>query len=304
MKILYNKLLFILLLCVSCYAQEVTKSVLETNTLKNNNELSLTKTEKLYLQNHPTLRVQNFLSFPPYNFNERGDALGYTIDYLNLLAEILGVRIEYISGKTWIQYLEMIKKDEIDILPNIAITEERKKFIDYTQFIHFYYQTSLTIPKGSDIQNFTDLKGKTLAILDKSFLHTILAKNYPNQKLYLAPTLKAKVLAVSNGQADAAIGNLATLEYSINQNWLSNLKSIKLSNEKNLSNSTPLYMGVKKGNTTLKSLLEKAHILLPLSKVLALKEKWLNMDSKHTVKMHDEEYRYLENIMSPQKQTN
>jgi len=102
-------------------------------------------------------------------------------------------------------------------------------------------------------------------------------------------------LAVSNGLADAAIGNLATLEYSINNNWLSNLKSIKLVNEKNLPNSTPLYMGVKKGNTTLKSLLEKAHILLPHSKVLALKEKWLNMDSKHTVKINDEEYHYLEN---------
>jgi len=161
------------LFCTFCYAQEITKSVLETSTLKNNNELSLTKKEKLYLQKHPTIRVQNFLAFPPYNFNERGDAIGYTIDYLNLLAEILGVRIEYINGKTWIQYLEMIKKDEIDILPNIAITEERKKFIEYTQFIHFYYQTSLTIPKGSDIQKFDDLKGKTLAILDKSFLHTI-----------------------------------------------------------------------------------------------------------------------------------
>ena len=261
----------------------------------NESQIDLTDTEKNYLKNNPILKVHNFLSFPPFNFYENGRAKGYSIDYMNLIAKSLGIKIEYIHDKSWKESLDMIKSNELNILPNVAINNERKKFIDYSSFAHVYYNVALATKKDSDVKSFDDIKNKTLAVLNKSFIHTIIKKNYPNQKLYLASTIKDAILSVSNGKSDVVIDSMATLEYYISHNWLSNLRTIKLENIENIPTSTPLYMGVSKGNQTLLSILEKAYVSIPYNEVVKLNEKWLNTDSSFRIELSNKEYDYLQN---------
>lgn len=263
--------------------------------VKDNLNLNLTPEEKKYLHEHPILTVQNLSAFPPFNFYENNKPQGYTVDYMNLMAKILGVKIKFISQKSWKEYLEMLEYRQLDIIPHIAINKERKKFIDFTNIEHLSYQPSLAVRKGSNINSFTDLKDKTIAVLNKSFLETILRNKYPNQKLYLTSTTKEGVQAVSSGKADALIGNLATTEYYIKQNWLSNLETKSLTNVQYIPQKVPLYIGVSKGNAVLKSILEKANNEIPHNKIIDLKEKWLNMKPSSNVKFTDEEYKYLLN---------
>ncbi|ADG93857.1 diguanylate cyclase with PAS/PAC sensor [Arcobacter nitrofigilis DSM 7299] len=258
-------------------------------------KINLTQEEKEYLENHPVLKVQNLSAFPPYNFYENNKPQGYTVDYMNLLAKILGVKIEFVGQKSWKEYLDMIKDGKLDIIPHIAINKERSEFLDFTDIEHITYQPSLAIRKGSGINSFGDLKDKTIAVLNKSFLHTILKNKYPNQKLYLASSTKKGAEAVSTGLADAFIGNLATTEYYIKQHWLSNLEIIQFKNVKYIPNETLLYMGVSKGNNLLKSILEKANREMSHNKVIDLKDKWLNIKPSSKVNFTDEEYKYLLN---------
>ena len=53
--------------------------------------------------------------------------MGYSIDYMNLLASKVGLIIEYISGPNWNDFLEMIKENKIDVMLNIGKTENREK---------------------------------------------------------------------------------------------------------------------------------------------------------------------------------
>ncbi|PLY11030.1 MAG: hypothetical protein C0626_00195 [Arcobacter sp.] len=257
-------------------------------------KINLTQEEKKYLDENPILRVQNLNAFPPFNFIENNQALGYTVDYMNLMAKVLGVKIEFISHKSWKESLDMLKNEQLDIIPHVAINNERKKFINFTEFEHISYKTSLTVRKGSNIKSFDDLKDKTISVLNKSFIHTILKNRYPNQKLYLANNTKEAVIAVSNGKADAVIGSLPTTEYYISQNWLSNLETIQLNNVEFIPSETPLYMGVSKGNLLLKSILEKTYMAMPHNEVLDLKEKWLNVNASKKIKLSDEQYAYLQ----------
>lgn len=88
------------------------------------------------------------------------------------MANLLGIKVEFISGKTWKEYLDMLKSGgELDIIPQIAINEERKKFIDYTNFKHIDFRISLGIRKGTDIKSFNDLKNKTISVLNRSFFY-------------------------------------------------------------------------------------------------------------------------------------
>jgi diguanylate cyclase (GGDEF)-like protein/PAS domain S-box-containing protein len=263
--------------------------------IKDSSNLNLTKEEKKYLEEHPVLKVENLAEFPPYNFYENNKPQGYTVDYMNLIAKILGVKIEFISQKSWKEHLDMLKSGQLDIIPHVAINKERIEFINFTNIEHINYKPSLAVRKESGIKYFNDLKDKTIAVLNKSFMHTILKNNYPNQKLYLSSTTKEGAEAVSNGKADAFIGNLATIEYYIKENWLSNLKTIPLNNVKYIPKETPLYMGVSKGNNLLKSILEKANNEISHNKVIDLKEKWLNVKPSSKIKFTDEQYKYLLN---------
>ena len=46
---------------------------------------------------------------------------------MQLVGKSLGVQVEFIQNKTWKESFEMLKNNELDILPSIAINEERKK---------------------------------------------------------------------------------------------------------------------------------------------------------------------------------
>ncbi|XPV69664.1 MAG: ABC transporter substrate-binding protein [Halarcobacter sp.] len=261
--------------------------------IKDKSNLNLTQEEKKYLEKHPILKVQNLSAFPPYNFYENNKPQGYTIDYMNLIAKILGVKIEFVGQKNWKEFIDMLKSGQLDLIPHIAINKERSKFIDFTNIEHLSYKPSLAVRKGSNLKTFSDLKDKTIAVLNKSFLHTILKNKYPNQKLLLTPTTREGAEAVSSGKADAFIGNLATTEYYIKQHWLSNLETVQLDNVKYIPKEAPLYMGVSKGNTLLKSILEKANNEISYNKVIDLKQKWLNLKPPSKVKFTDEQYKYL-----------
>jgi len=257
-------------------------------------QINLTQEEKDYLLQHPLLKVQNMISSPPYNFNENGIPKGYSIDFVSLLAEKMGVEIEFVSGKTWQESLQMLKNGEVDILPNIAANQERKEYIDFTSFKTFDYNISATVRKGKIISSMDDLQEKVIAVLKHSFLQTILEENYPQQKLYLAPTVKDAVEAVANGEADAVIGNSATIEYYINQSWISNLQNINIKNLLGRSNINEMYLGVSKGNLALKSILEKANALITHNEIQALKTKWVNINDFSKVEFTNQELEYLQ----------
>ena len=260
-------------------------------------QLGLTSEEKQYLQNKAVLRVQNLETFPPFNFNENDTPYGYTIDYMSLLAKYMGVEIEFVSNKSWGAYLDMLKDDTLDIIPHIAVNEERKKFIDYTNFTHIEYVSGLAIRKNSNIKSINDLKDKIIAVANKTFLHNYLKKNFPKQSLLLTESTAKAIYAVSNGKADAVIGSLPALDYYIQKDWLTNVKTINVS-DLGLPNKTKLPMGVKKGNTLLKSILEKVNANISRSEVIKLKEKWINIEKTLNVistSLSDKELSYLDN---------
>ena len=85
----------------------------------------LSSEELAWLQQHTApIRVHNESDWNPFNFNEAGKPVGYSIDYMNLVAGKLGLNIEYVSGPSWSEFLEMMKDGSLDVMVNIASTRE------------------------------------------------------------------------------------------------------------------------------------------------------------------------------------
>ena len=245
----------------------------------NNEELSLTYEEKEYLKNKKVLTVANLQTFPPFNFNENNIPRGYSIDYMNLVAKYLNVKIKFISNKSWNQFLTMLKNKQIDIIPHVAINEDRKEFFEFTDFNHIEYSTGVAINKNSDIKSIDDLKDKTIAVTKNSFIESYLKSKFPNQSLYLAASTVEALNFVSLGKASAAIGSLPALSYYIQKEWLSNIRIISLP-DLGVESKTALPMAVSKDNLILKSILEKVNLIIPHNEVAKLKKKWMDISDQ------------------------
>nr|MBP6289973.1 ABC transporter substrate-binding protein [Aliarcobacter sp.] len=179
---------------------------------KKDKKLSLSDEEIKYLKDNPILKVHNFDSLPPYNFTLNNYPKGFVIDYIQLVGKVLGVKIEFIQNKSLKESFDMLENNQLDILPNIAISDERKKTIDFTNYSLVNFQISLGVNKQSDIKSLSDLKNKKVSVVENSFLEDILKKEYPNIKLYKTKNTEEAIEAVASNKVDAVIHNLSTIE--------------------------------------------------------------------------------------------
>src|SRR5574344_1651747 len=259
---------------------------------KKDKKLSLNDEEIKYLKDNPILKVHNFDSLPPYNFTLNNYPKGFVIDYIQLLSKVLGIKIEFLQNKSLKEAFDMLENNQLDILPNIAISDERKNTIDFTNYSLVNFQISLGVNKQSDIKSLSDLKNKKVSVVENSFLEDILKKEYPSIILYKTKNTEEAIEAVASNKADAVIHNLSTIEYCINKNWLSNLKTIVLKDD-NIQTIVPLHLGVKKDNLVLKSILEKANQNITEKDIRNLVDKWLKNSFYEEIKLSQIEHDYL-----------
>ena len=242
-------------------------------------QIKLTEEEKKYLEKNMPIVVHGHNSFPPFNYAQNGKSKGYTHDYINLVSKYTGIEFKFTRPTPWGETIKLFKDGEIDILPHVARNKARESFIDYTNFNHLEYLIGVTVRKNDLIKSMDDLEDKVIAVVNKSFIHTYLKKNSLNQKLLSAPATSDAISLVSSGKADAFIGSIPMMDFYIKKSWYNNLEA-KTIEGIGLENKVFMPMGVHKGNTILKGILEKANLEIPYNELVKLKEKWLNINNK------------------------
>jgi len=232
--------------------------------------LNLTKKEKKFLKAHPSITAHNEADYPPYNFNEDDKPKGFSIDYLNLLADRLGIKINYISGYSWAEYMDMAKHNKIDVMLNIMRTPQREKFLHFTQP---YAGTKKAIfTNDSSINTLRDLAGKTVSVVKGYFMQQFLEAYHPDIKLKLERGARACIASVKDGSSDATVGSSGIMHYLMKENKLylaygHLIKDRRLSLDLNIA--TPMVQPM------LRDILQKAMYTISNSELNELKEKWV-----------------------------
>ena len=236
----------------------------------------LTEEEKLYLRDHTAITVNNLSGWPPFDFNENGKPKGFCIDYLKLLGDKLGMKIDFISGPSWNEYLSMIKEKKLDLLCDVVETPDRHSFLDFTPPYFVIFSGIVTKKENGQIADIKDLSGKNVVVPEGFYYQEILKKYYPSINIITRKNTLECLKAVSFGDADAALAEKPVFDYLITKHFLSDLRSMPLINNI-LFENTPVSIGVAKGNTTLLSILEKTMDVVSEQEVSAIKERWLGM---------------------------
>lgn len=110
------------------------------------------------------IKVGIYQNKPKIFTDSGGNAKGFYIDILEYIASKEGWRIEYVPG-TWDQCLQWLENRKIDLLPDIAFSDERAKRFDFNQKTVLSNWAVVFSGKDTGIESFADLIGKKIAFM-------------------------------------------------------------------------------------------------------------------------------------------
>ena len=263
-----------------------------------NGRIKLNIEEHKWIKDNKILKVHNEKGWKPFNFFEK-EPLGFSIDYMNLLAKKIGVQIEYITGPSWNEFLELIKNNKIDIMLNIVKTPERSQYLKFTK----PYKESrdrIYSNNKNKFNSLNELSGKVVAIEKGFSIEGHLKKFYPDIKLKYFKNIEHRLKAVSFGQADATIATPEVAELILKVHLINNVSGTSEIDFKQSSlNNLKLRISTNKDNIILHKLLEKAINKVSYKEKSELENKWFHSDiNKIEERISTEEKKYInENIL-------
>jgi polar amino acid transport system substrate-binding protein len=217
--------------------------------------LHLTREERTFLETHPRIRVANEMDWPPFDFIQNGEPAGFAIDYITLLADIIGVELEFINGYTWSELLEKGRKKEIDLFPVLWKSADREAFLSFTSPYIQLINVLVTRKNMPGIDSLADMKNKIIAVPAGYTLTESVMEQYPDYDYILVKNPAEGLKLVSLEKADGFIGSLGIINYIIKKQFLNN---VHVAAEITLDRDLPLYMAVRKDWALLAGILDKA----------------------------------------------
>ncbi|MBP7175641.1 MAG: transporter substrate-binding domain-containing protein [Thermoclostridium sp.] len=241
-----------------------------------NSQTQWTDEELAFLSEHPVITLGVDPQFIPFEFiDESGEYKGIATDYLALITQRTGIRFQVTQGLTWPEVYDKALLGDIDVLPAISKTAEREQHFLFSEPYYYFKRVIVIRDTDKGISTMEDLDGQTVAVQRNSSHHSYLL-SYPRINLSLYDSVEVALTAVANGTERAFIGNLATTNYLIRSNGLTNLKFIAFEAEKQQA----LYFAVRKDWPVLVSILNKALDTITQEEKFAIHSKWIGLDQK------------------------
>ena len=241
-------------------------------------DLALTAAEVLWLREHKTLRVAGPKAFPPFQYvKEDGSVGGMASDYIRILSERLGVNMEVRTDLTWPEVLQKVKNRELDVLSCAAKTTERETYLTFTEPYLSFPMVIISRKDSPFIGGLKDLHGKRVAVMKDVSTYEWLQRDGIGIIPHVVGTPLEALEAVSVGQADAHVGNLAAVSFLIEKYGLANLKIAAPTNYGNYN----LFFAVRKDWPELVSILNKALASIQPEEHSVIRQKWIAVRYEH-----------------------
>ncbi len=237
------------------------------------NTIQLSEAEQAWLQAHPHIRLGIDPEFVPFEFiDDDGNYSGIASDYIKLLNKRLGTHLEVIHRSGWKEAVDMAKRRQLDVLPCVGITEERKRYFLFSRPYLQFYRVVVTRHDVSFIKSIDDLEGMSV-VVEANSSHEGYLRDHSSIRAEHRNSQQQALLAVANGEADAFVGNLASSVYWMQKMNLSNLKVAGSLT----THPGELHFAVRKDWPLLVSILNKGLASVTHEERKRIAERWLSL---------------------------
>lgn len=242
----------------------------------NDKSIVLSEEEALFIRDNPVIRVGVDPLFVPFEFIDRDDVYkGISADYLALISERTGLNFEIIKGLSWPEAYDKALNGEIKLLPAISKTSDREQHFIFSSPYYYFKRVIVTRDTDTGISDIGDLVKSTVAVQRNSSHHSYLL-SFSNINLSLYDSVESALTAVANGTERAFVGNLATTNYLIRSNGLTNLRFTAFEADKQQA----IYMAVSKDMPVLAGIINKALDTVTEEEKMQINNKWIDLGSE------------------------
>lgn len=157
-----------------------------------------------------------FFTLPGFHeYDSNGNAIGYDVDYLERISEYTGWEYEFVQADSWVDALQMLDEEKIDLLAPAQITEDRKrKYLLSNYSFGTEYGSLFTWARNDnliyeDFESFHNIRVGCVDtfIMRGEFLRYARQNDWiPNVSYY--KDTNELLTALKDHRIDAAVGNL------------------------------------------------------------------------------------------------
>lgn len=245
--------------------------------------LSLSVKQRELVSMTEPLFVSNETDWAPIDFAISGMPQGYSIDIINLIADMTGLRIRYNNGFSWSGLVESYKAQEIDLLHSVIKTQETMSLGVFSEpFLELPF--AIVTQKGSrEITHIKQLQGKQLAIPKGWSIIEVIKQDYPEVEVVEMPSTYAILQAVEQGEVFAALDNSIILHYTANQFFVEQIQFHEQLDFSPVKVNTGLHIVMPRQEAAVIEIINLALANITQEQIKALRVKWFGEGVKKTL---------------------
>lgn len=192
------------------------------------------------------IRVAGDWYYPPYEFtDDNGQFRGFNNDCMTAISLEEGMQIQFIPME-WDEALEALKNGEVDAVQGMSVTQQRKRYYDFTEPLIINEQAIFVHMDTQYISTLPDLRNRTISYQRGDVTGELLSEMPQLKLIGVSQQLDGMRLLVDR-EVDAFIGNKLTGLFNIQRNdWTNEVKVVGVGLAKQ-----NYAIAVKKGNADL-----------------------------------------------------
>ncbi len=210
----------------------------------------------------------------PMSFKEvNGAAKGYVVDLWRKWSAETGIPVHFYLVD-WADTLTAVRDGKADVHGGLFYTEERDKFLDYS-LPFFPSKGGLFVKNGSSITDFSQLDGKPVGVIEKSFYDNYMQDAFPAMKPARIKTAAQLVEVAASGEVEAFLADYPTLMYQIgSMGKAKDFRVVQFVSEQEFR------AAVAEGNDEILAVVEKGLTLIDQSERNILLDRWIIGEEK------------------------
>ncbi|MGS0825241.1 HD domain-containing phosphohydrolase [Shewanella sp. 0m-8] len=261
-------------------SNQVQKTAIEIPKSK---ELALTAKQRALVENTEPLLVSNETDWAPIDFAISGMPQGYSVDLLNLVADMTGLELNYVNGFSWSELTESYKDHELDMLHSVIKTDETRLLGKFSEpFLELPY--AIATQQGTpEITHIEQLNGKQVAIPTGWSIIEVIKQNYPQIEIVEMPSTYAILHAVEQGEIFAALDSNIILHYTANQFFVKHIQYHQQLDFSPIKLNTGLHVVMPAHRADIIEIINQALANITPAQIKALRAKWFGEGVKQTL---------------------
>ncbi len=180
--------------------------------------------ERAYLEKKKQITMCIDPDWMPLEKIENGQHIGMTADYIKILENTIGFPIVMVPTRNWSESIAFAKARRCDIYSLAMPTPKRRTYMNFTKP---YLSIPLIMAAKTEtpfIDNISAITNKKIGIVKGYAFNETLRQRFPKMQIIDVTSVSAGLKQVVEGKLFGFIGTLATVGYTIQKDFVGELK--------------------------------------------------------------------------------